>query len=647
MPRTQLHNPAPRVCIADTEGGLCAGLADVVTEAGASAEPVTLDQDLERILSEEHWDVVILGLELSGRSGLERLRLLETRHVYRRLPVVVVADFPELEFELPDVFDFLPAPVDSERFLVSLQQALQLQTPLHNTRQYAPLTRDDLFAFQAFLIQHSGLRFDLRNKNMLERGLQRRMRVLGIDCYRAYLDYLTTSPYGHDELNRLLRLLTVGETCFFRDLNQFEALRRQVLPELLAHRRGDRTLRIWSAGCSTGEEPYSLAIVLREFFPETRDWDVRILAGDLNPQALHKARSGVYGARALRMADPAIVDKYFHLRDKRYILDESIRRMVEYSSLNLQRHNYPDEALGLAEIDLLMCRNVLIYFNRDTCRSVLEGFYRTLRPGGYLFLGHAESLTSLSPRFERVSGEGGFYYRRPLHEEPPPAEESGHTAPATSAILHDASPKPSAASFTPPTAGLSRDAPLAKSNADLPSPKREEIPSTVSLAIRCREAAQAVAREDYGEAHRLYEDILKQDPQHCDALTGMGFLCANQGDYPQALEWGARALAVDDLHADAYFLCGLAFELDEQWEQAREEYRKALLIDLDFVMPYFQLSRIYQRQGRKEDARRELSNTLRRLDPLPPGTLVTHSGGFSREELMEICRSLLERIDAR
>ncbi|HDR46530.1 MAG TPA: hypothetical protein ENN94_02400 [Geoalkalibacter subterraneus] len=124
----------------------------------------------------------------------------------------------------------------------------------------------------------------------------------------------------------------------------------------------------------------------------------------------------------------------------------------------------------------------------------------------------------------------------------------------------------------------------------------------------------------------------------------MGFLCANQGDYPQAQEWGARALAVEDLHADAYFLRGLAFELDEQWGQAREEYRKALLIDLDFVMPYFQLSRIYQRQGRKEEARRELSNTLRRLEQLAPGTLVTHSGGFRREELMAVCRSLLERI---
>jgi chemotaxis protein methyltransferase CheR len=646
MPRTQLHNPAPRVCIADTEGGLCAGLADVVAEAGASAELVTFDQDLERILSEEHWDVVILGLELSGRSGLERLRRLETRRVYRRLPVMVVADCPELEFELPDVFDFLPAPVDSERLRVFLQQALQLQTPL-NTRQYPPLTRDDLFAFQDFLVQHSGLRFDLRNKNMLERGLQRRMRVLGIDRYRAYLDYLTTSPYCHDELSRLLRLLTVGETCFFRYLNQFEALRRQVLPELLEHRRADRILRIWSAGCSTGEEPYSLAIVLREFFPETRDWDVRILAGDLNPQALHKARSGVYGARALRMTDPAIVDKYFHLHDKSYILDQSIRRMVRYHSLNLQRHNYPDEAQGLAEIDLLMCRNVLIYFNRGTCRSVLEGFYRTLRPGGYLFLGHAETLASFSTRFERLSGAGGFFYRRPLHEEVQSAEESEHSAPATSAILHDVSPKHSAASFAPPAVGSLGGAPGAKSNAGLPSPNREEIPSTGSLATQCREAAQAVAREDHSEACRLYGDILKQDPRHCDALTGMGFLHANQGDYLQALQWGARALAVDDLHADAYFLRGLAFELDEQWEKAREEYRKALLIDLDFVMPYFQLSRIYQRQGRIEDARRELSNTLKRLDQLLPGTLVTHSGGFSREELIEICRSLLARIEAR
>lgn len=640
MPPNYPHKDGLRVCIADTEGGLCAGLPQIVAAAGGQAHVVPADQDLEAFLSAGNCGAVIIGLELPGTPGLERLKMLETRRIYRQLPVLVVSDSPDLEYELPDVLDFLTVPVDQERLVARLQRVMHLRSATVEM-QNGGLTESDLQLFQDFLSQHSGLRFDVRNKMMLERGLLRRMRALGIGRYRDYLDYLHACPFRHDELNRLLSLLTVGETCFFRYLNQYDALRRVVLPQLLHLRHAEQTLRFWSAGCSTGEEPYSVAIMLREFFPEIRDWDVAIMAGDINPQSLNKARSGRYRARALRMTDPAMVDKYFHRCDKDYILDESIREMVEFRPLNLQQEGYPDKTAGLADIDVLLCRNVLIYFDQATCRSVIERFYETLRPGGYLFLGHAETLAPFSTGFERINEGLGFYYRRPLAWQTEVAQEP-QSAIEASGCGPDAHPWPAKSCET----GHDRPFEL-EAEKEQPAPEKIATADSPSPAELCREAAHALANEEYDTARRIYLQIMEQDPRHCEALTGLGMLCANQGDYEQAREWGARALAVDDLHADAYFLRGLAFEMEEQWPQAREEYRKALLIDLDFVMPHFQLSRIYQRLGRTADARRELQNTLRRLEQLPPGARVAHSGEVSREDFIAICRAMLEQLEGR
>ncbi|MDO3378338.1 CheR family methyltransferase [Geoalkalibacter halelectricus] len=616
-------NPHPgtskplRVWVAETPGGLCADLVPLLGEAGCTVQCVATDDAPLPAVRVGDCDVLVLGIELPGPQALERLRRFESGRLSRQVPVIVVANRAELEYELPDAFDFLTLPVDARRLLAGVRRAASVARI--EEQRLPPLEALDLILFQNYLVQHSGLHFDQRNLRILQHGLTRRMRALGLSSYRAYFDYLESFGEARQELKKLLGLLTVGETYFFRYLAHFEALRHQVLPELIARNRARRTLRLWSAGCSTGEEPYSLGILLRAHFPELREWDVRILATDINHQALNKARRGVYGSRSLRVTDPALISTWFEQRGSEYLLDESIRALVDFRYLNLQTGSYPDPGAGIADFDIIFCRNVLIYFRQATSRKVVEGLARSLAPGGSLFLGHAETLINLSRQFERASHERSFFYRLPA--APPTLEAPPRP------------PEPPVAPQTLPEVARART-----TEADAPPAPARDAEQLYA------EGQEAFNREDFAGARACFEKILAVDEQHPGAWVGSGFVHANRGAIEQARTCCEHALAADDLHAPAYFLKGLLLELEGHWLEAREEYRKALLIDMDFIMPRFHLGGIHERLGQGADARRELRNSVRLLERLPTEALVPLSGGLTREVFLEVCRDQLNQL---
>lgn len=608
-----------RVWIVDTPGALCRELVPALQGAGHQVQCLADLAPLPMPVREAQADVLILGVELPGGEGLERLRRFESGRLGRHLPVIVVANRAELEYELPDAFDFLCTPPDVPRLLADLRLIAQSR---RSGAAPAELDLGDLSLFQNFLVQHSGLHFDQRNLRILERGLTRRMRALGLSDPRRYYEYLQVHGEARREFKKLLSLLTVGETYFFRYLAHFEALRQEVLPALMERNGAQRRLRLWSAGCSTGEEPYSLAILLRTHFPRLRDWDVRILATDINQQALNKARAGVYGARSLRVTDPELVRGWFHPRGKEFELDAEIRDLVEFRYLNLQTGNYAELLADESGFDLIFCRNVLIYFRPATSRKVVADLARVLKPGGSLFLGHAETLIHLSETFERVIRRRGFYYQLPL-EPSAPTRECTQDAVAPQAI-------PAAA---PRDSSFTRTLPRAPREAVAPDP-----------AALYRQGLDAFAGEDFAAAAACFEEVLGLDANHVGALIGCAFIHANRGARDQARAYCARALRVDDLCAEAYFLRGLLLEDEELWPEAREQYRKALLIDLEFVMPHFRLAGIHERLGLYDDARRELRNSLRLLERRPAESLVPHSGGLTREVFLEVCRERLNQL---
>jgi len=561
-------------------------------------------------------DLVILDLEaLDGDNLLVRLRTLERLTQFARLPVIVVAPDATLEFELLDVYDFLIQPLDYERLFADIRRLEQ--TPAVRPEQ-SELSDEQWSRYHHYIAQHTGLQFTRRNSALLERGLHRRMCAVGAGDYDLYFSYLTRHADSRSELKKLLGLLTVGETTFFRYKNHREAFLRYVIPDLIARRRRSRSLRIWSAGCSTGEEPYGIALLLREHFPELADWDLQILATDINKRALRAAREGVYGRRALRLVDEPYLSRYFARLGDLFVVDPRLREHIDFNYLNLKESPWPE--IGPQSCDLIFCRNVMIYFDLATTQQIVDHFADALRPGGYLLLGHAETLQNVSDRFQRLHRERAFLYQ-----------------------LLDAPRRPSS---TPPA-----PTPEAKTLTPLTPTKSALDPATTSASARRLHADQLFQRgqsdfnhERFAEARQHYAKALELQAEHQGALVGMGLLCANAGDTAAARGFCDRALAVNDLSPDSYFLLGLILEMEGDLAQASREMEKSLWLSPCFIAPRHALFRLHRQAGNLRAARRELLNTIRCLEKERPTVLIPYSGGLSREVFLENCRADLASL---
>lgn len=241
---------------------------------------------------------------------------------------------------------------------------------------------------------------------------KRRMTSLQLSTVASYLDVLTIKGDRDRELQLLLNEITVGETCFFRNYPQLDAFRKFVLPELMKEkeRLSYRRLRIWSAGCSTGEEPYTLAIILLEELQARRiNWQIEIIATDINERSLAKAQEGLYSSYSLRNLKPAILEKYFTPQDGQFLVRDEPRALISFQHLNLLDDR---RLMFLRGLDVIFCCNVLIYFDAQSKRRMIQHFYSMLQPQGYLFLGHAESLFGINDDFHLVHYPGATSYAR-------------------------------------------------------------------------------------------------------------------------------------------------------------------------------------------------------------------------------------------
>jgi chemotaxis protein methyltransferase CheR len=248
----------------------------------------------------------------------------------------------------------------------------------------------------------SGISLNPAKKELVYSRLAKRIRHLGLDTFSDYCELL---QHDQGELGQCVNAMTTNVTSFFRENHHFEFLRQVVFSERVSRARFDEenTLRIWSAGCSSGEEPYSIGIAAREFFGNDPMWNIEIDATDLDTTILARAAKGVFRLKDVETMDPALLRTWFHKGTScnagKVRLVPEIRKLVNFFQLNLK-----DEWPDLPQYDIIFCRNVMIYFDIDLKRQVIEGLHRMLKPGGHLFVGHSESLFGLSENFE-VAGK--------------------------------------------------------------------------------------------------------------------------------------------------------------------------------------------------------------------------------------------------
>ena len=275
------------------------------------------------------------------------------------------------------------------------------------------ITGEEARLIQEIIHAHCGVSHGMDSEFFLERRLGPRLDALGLSSYREYYHYLRYDPSGPSELEELIERITTHETYFFREQYQLDAFVEEVLPAVADRNRRSRDLNIWSAGCSTGEEVYTIAMLILEA-GGFRDWNVRVAGSDISRKVLAKAREAVYGPYSFRTTEESIRRKYFDEVGGQYRLREAVRAMCSFGQLNLMQ---TERFNVIGACDVIFCRNVLMYLSQSARQQVVRAFYDVLRPGGWLLLGHSESLLNVTTRFDLAHLKKDLVYRKPLTGE--------------------------------------------------------------------------------------------------------------------------------------------------------------------------------------------------------------------------------------
>ena len=464
------------------------------------------------------------------------------------------------------------------------------------------MSDEQFAAITALLREAAGLAFDASRRDSIAYSISERMRVTGLPDVASYLALLTATAGDGTERQALLDEVTIPETHFFRNPPQIRALRTHVLPELLRQAKTTKRLRIWSAGCSTGEEPYTLAMLIRELLPANAGWDVRIIATDISTRALSAAREARYGERAFVMTDPIDQQRFFYLDADRgqYVVRDEVRDMVE-----LRHHNLVTEAPPFApgEVDVILCRNVTIYFDRATTKRLMSRLHGCLRDGGYLFLGHAETLWQVSDAFSLVPLGDAFVYRR------------GDDPANRRAVLPD------------------------RRTENEPRPTRAD--RRRGPVDRRHPAGAPTAPAQRTAMPPAEPDALLAEP---DPMVAVRTAVAT-GNYVEAADLAAEVTTATPLRAEAHYLHGVALTNLGRDADALVVLRKAVYLDPHDGFAHFMLGGALERCGERVAAARSYRAAATTLGSRPLDSVAPELGGRSVAELAVLCQQLARRAE--
>ncbi|MCS7215423.1 MAG: protein-glutamate O-methyltransferase CheR [Thermodesulfovibrio sp.] len=275
------------------------------------------------------------------------------------------------------------------------------------------LTDEDFEKFREYFYRKTGIMFDESKRYFVDRRLVERIKLTGHNNFKNYFIFLRFESTGK-ELQNLINALTVNETYFFREEYQFKCLVKRVLPEITSHKKRGDIIKIWSIPSSTGEEPYSIAIYLLEFWDDIDKWDIEIISSDIDTNVLEAAKKGLYSERSVNNLPTEILKKYFNRTGIGYYrISDDLISSVEFTRVNIIDRN---ETKRYRNFDIVFCRNLLIYFDDASRKVAAENLYDAMNPGGFIFLGHSESMSRISPIFKIRKFPEAIIYQKPLEE---------------------------------------------------------------------------------------------------------------------------------------------------------------------------------------------------------------------------------------
>jgi chemotaxis protein methyltransferase CheR len=272
------------------------------------------------------------------------------------------------------------------------------------------ISDEDFLKFREFFYRRTGISFEASKRYFVDKRLAERIEVTGTGTFRGYFTLLRFQASG-EELQLLTNSMTVNETYFLREEYQFQCLVDSILPEIVGRKAGSDPIRIWCIPSSSGEEPYSVAMYLLEKWPQISQWDVEIISSDIDTSILRRARQGRYSARSVQYVPARWLAKYFKGSGEEYQLSDDVREAVEFTRVNLAE---PADTANYRNFDVIFCRNLLIYFDDLSRKTATDTFYEVLNPGGYICLGHSESMSRISSLFKVRKFPDAIVYQKAL-----------------------------------------------------------------------------------------------------------------------------------------------------------------------------------------------------------------------------------------
>lgn len=433
--------------------------------------------------------------------------------------------------------------------------------------------------FRQSIANHTGLQIREQEREALEETLSSRAKTLQFSQPEEYYELLESgSVKGKAEWELLIALLTNQESYFFRDKGQFKILSEHILPEIIKSNRKHRTLRLWSAGCSTGEEPFSLAMLVDQLLPQRDGWDICILGTDIKEAALAKARLGIYSPWSFRLVEPGIQQRFFQEQPGGYKLDARICNLVTFRRGNLFKDKFPCVADGFHSMDLILCRNVFIYFEASAVSIVLDKFSQTLRDGGYLMTGHAELSTPNIKQLHPRILPGSVVYQRV--SEPVNATQTQINTNNMSAI-------PQA------VAGFKQ----------APSPAKRSTPSTIDSLV-VKNISIEVAPSNAEEESKVHSYA---------SLCRAALVAANLGQHEEATRLCRQAILMDAFAPASYNLLAHIAEEEGDSEEAERLLKKVIYLSPTFIPAYLELAALNEKEGDMIRARKMRAAALELL----------------------------------
>lgn len=468
-----------------------------------------------------------------------------------------------------------------------------------------------------------GLCFPQERWPDLLRGMTALAREFDFSGPEQCMRNLMAKPLSRHQVEMLASHLSVGETYFFRDTAMFAALEQEVLPRLIAARRATgKRLRIWSAGCCTGEEAYSIAIVISRLLPDLADWDVTIFGTDINPRFLNKAEHGVYRDWSFRSGPAWIKQGYFTMSEPgSYTILPRIKKMVRFEYLNLVDDIYPALENNTNAMDIVLCRNVLMYLESGKVKQIVHKMRRVLVEGGWLIVSPAESDPTLFSQFAKVNFQHILFYRKDSEQyvvpqfDQPSIDQAWTMPAAPEVVLHEAVNN-----------GLDAGSPT--TDIDKPLDEPPATPYQTALAFYKQGAYEHVAA------------LLAT--AGCDSPPALALLArayANQGRLIDAGRWCEAAIAADKCDCGLRYLLAVIMEEQGRIDDAATSLKRALYLDHNFVLAHFALGNLYRRQGKEKYAAKHFTNAVSLLNGYPASDILPESEGMTAGRLIEIIRA--------